>query len=64
MPIQELNKNLSIINRVVIHPKYRTIGLGVKLIRETLPFAGTPYVELIAVMPKYSPFAEKEACKR
>jgi ABC-type ATPase with predicted acetyltransferase domain len=64
MPIQELNKKLSIINRVVIHPKYRTIGLGAKLIRETLPMAGTPYVELIAVMAKYSPFAEKAGMQK
>ena len=63
MPIQKLNKKLSIINRVVIHPKYRTIGLGVKLIRETLPIVGTPYVEMIAVMAKYSPFAEKAGMK-
>jgi len=45
--MQELNQKLSIINRVVIHPKYRTIGLGAKLIRETLPLAGTPYVEMV-----------------
>ena len=35
MTIQEMNKQLSIINRVVIHPKYRTVGLGAKMIRET-----------------------------
>ena len=64
MPIQELNKKLSIINRVVIHPKYRTIGLGAKLIHDTLPMAGTPYVELIAVMAKYSPFAEKAGMRK
>ena len=64
MPIQELNKKLSIINRVVIHPKYRTIGLGAKLIRETLPLAGTPCVELIAAMAKYSPFAEKAGMQK
>ncbi len=57
--IREMNKQLSIISRVVIHPKYRTIGLGAKLIRETLPLAGTSYVEMIAVMAKYNPFAEK-----
>jgi GNAT superfamily N-acetyltransferase len=57
--IQEMNKKLSIINRVVIHPKYRTIGLGAKLIRETLPIVGTPYVEMIAVMAKYSLFCRK-----
>ena len=54
-----MNKQLSIINRVVIHPKYRTVGLGAKLIRETLPMVGTPYVEMIAVMAKYNPFSEK-----
>jgi ABC-type lipoprotein export system ATPase subunit len=57
LTMREFNSCLSTINRVVIHPKYRTIGLGVKLIRETLPLAGTRYVELIAVMAKYSPFA-------
>ena len=45
--------------RVVAHPKYRTIGLGQRLVRETLPRAGTPFVELIAVMAKYNPFAER-----
>ncbi len=64
MTLQELNKELSIINRVVIHPKYRSIGLGAKLIRETLPLAGTSYVEMIAVMAKYSPFAEKAGMNR
>lgn len=58
MRLKELNKCLSIISRVVVHPKYRTIGLGAKLIRETLPKVKTPYVEMIAVMPKYNPFAE------
>jgi len=64
MTIKELNQKLSIINRVVIHPKYRTIGLGAKLIRETLPLVGTPYVEMIAVMAKYSPFAEKAGMQK
>lgn len=59
MPYQELCRVLSTISRVVVHPKYRTIGLGAKLVRETLPLAGTPYVELVAVMAKYNPFAEK-----
>src|SRR5664280_514712 len=64
MNMQELNRQLSTINRVVIHPKYRTVGLGARLIRETLPLAGTLYVELIAVMAKYSPFAEKAGMRR
>lgn len=59
-----MNKQLSIINRIVIHPKYRTVGLGAKLIHETLPIVGTPYVEMIAVMAKYNPFAEKAGMKK
>jgi len=59
MSMTELNGKLSIISRVVVHPKYRTIGLGAKLVRETLAKAGTPYVEMPAVMAKYNPFAEK-----
>jgi hypothetical protein len=62
--MQEMNKQLCIINRVVIHPKYRTIGLGAKLIRESLPRVGTPYVEMVAVMAKYNPFAEKAGMKK
>ena len=64
MTIQEMNQQLSTINRVVIHPKYRTIGLGAKLIMETLPLAGTLYVEMVAVMAKYNPFAEKAGMRR
>ena len=64
MSMKELNKKLSIISRVVVHPKYRTIGLGVKLVRETLAKAGTPYVEMPAVMAKYNPFAEKAGMQK
>jgi ABC-type transport system involved in cytochrome c biogenesis ATPase subunit/GNAT superfamily N-acetyltransferase len=64
MTMAELNQKLSTINRVVIHPKYRTIGLGEKLIHDTLPQVGTPYAELIAVMARYSPFAEKAGMQK
>jgi GNAT superfamily N-acetyltransferase len=62
--MKELNEKLSIISRVVVHPKYRSIGLGSKLIRETLAYAGTPYVEMVAVMAKYNPFAEKAGMQK
>jgi len=64
MSMKELNEKLSIISRVVVHPKYRTIGLGAKLVRETLAKAGTPYVEMVAVMAKYNPFAEKAGMQK
>lgn len=59
-----IDKCFSRIARVVVHPKYRGIGLGVMLVRETLPLAGTPYVEALAVMARYNPFFEKAKMKR
>jgi GNAT superfamily N-acetyltransferase len=64
MSMKELNGKLSVISRVVVHPKYRTIGLGEKLVRDTLGLAGTEYVEMSAVMAKYNPFAEKAGMKK
>lgn len=64
MTLKELNANLSTISRVVVQPKYRTIGLGTQLIKDTLALAGTEYVEMIAVMAKHNPFAEKAGMQR
>jgi len=64
MSVQDLNQKLSVIMRVVVHPKYRTIGLGQRLVRETLPLVGTPNVETIAVMAKYNPFFERAGMQK
>jgi ABC-type ATPase with predicted acetyltransferase domain len=56
--MKELNEKLARVSRVVVHPKYRTIGASVKLLQESLPKCGKPYVEMIAVMARYNPFAE------
>jgi len=60
----ELNARLSTISRVVVHPKYRTIGARLKLVKETLTLAGSECVEMSAVMAKYNPFAEKAEMKK
>jgi N-acetylglutamate synthase-like GNAT family acetyltransferase len=64
LSLEEINRNLALISRVIIHPKYRTIGLGVKLVKETLPLAGKPYVETVAVMAKYNPFFERAGMQK
>jgi len=61
---QKLQKEVSTISRVIIHPKYRTTGLAIKLVRETLAKAGTPCVETSAVMAKYNPFFEKAGMQK
>jgi len=62
--MKELNDKLARVARVVVHPKYRTIGAAVKLLRESLPLCGKPYVEMIAVMARYNPFAEHAGMTR
>jgi len=62
--LQELNKDWSLITRVVVHPKYRTIGLGAKIVEDTLYKCGRPYVESIAVMARYNPFFQRAGMRR
>lgn len=62
--IKQLQQEVSVISRVIVHPKYRSIGLGEKIVKETLPYAGTPCVEAVAVMAKYNPFFEKAGMTR
>jgi len=64
LSLRELNERLSCISRVIVHPKYRSIGLGRKIVEETLAKCGTQYVEAIAVMAKYNPFFEKVGMKK
>jgi len=54
-----INRELRIISRVVITPNWRGLGLGARLVRETLPLAGTPYVEALAAMGHMSAFFER-----
>jgi hypothetical protein len=62
--MKQLQKEVCVVSRVIIHPKYRSIGLGEKLVKETLAFAGTPCVEAVAVMAKYNPFFEKAGMQK
>jgi len=62
--MKELNEKLARVARVVVHPKYRTIGAGAKLLHDSLPLCGKPYVEMIAVMARYNPFAEHAGMNR
>lgn len=56
---EEINKDFVIISRVVVLPKFRGIGLAIKLVKETLPLIKKKYVETIAVMARYNSFFAK-----
>lgn len=55
----EINRNFLIISRVVLLQKFRSIGVAVKLVRESLRLTGKKYVEAISVMGRYNPFENK-----
>jgi ABC-type transport system involved in cytochrome c biogenesis ATPase subunit/GNAT superfamily N-acetyltransferase len=59
-----INEEIARISRVVIHPKFRGIGLGAFLVKETLGKVGAKVVEVLAVMAKYNPFFEKAGMLR
>lgn len=54
-----LNTIIKRIWRVVVLPKFRSIGLGAKLVKDTMPLVNFPYIETMAVMAHYNPFFEK-----
>jgi len=58
------NAHLRTISRVVIDPNWRGLGLAVRLVRETLPHAGVPYVEALAAMARVHPFFERAGMTR
>jgi ABC-type lipoprotein export system ATPase subunit/GNAT superfamily N-acetyltransferase len=61
---KRLQEEMSTISRVVVHPKYRTVGLGVRLVGETLCRVGTSCVEALAVMARYNPFFERAGMRK
>jgi GNAT superfamily N-acetyltransferase len=62
--IKWLNANVRCISRVVVDPRYRGMGLAVRLVRETLPLAGVHVVEALAAMGNINPFFEKAGMTR
>jgi hypothetical protein len=54
-----LNKNIRCINRVIIDPRFRSLGLASRLVRETMRRINVPIIEAMAVMGLVNPFLEK-----
>ena len=54
-----LNAELRCISRVVVDPRWRGLGLAVRLVRDTLASPTTPLTEAIAAMGRVNPFFER-----
>jgi len=57
---RRINEDFAIISRVIVHPRYRGVGLASHFVKTYLEkYATTKYVETCAVMANYHPFFEK-----
>ena len=54
-----MNEEVRTISRVIVDPRYRGLGLAVRLLRHALATATTRYTESLAVMGRVSPFFER-----
>ena len=59
-----LNREMRILRRLIIHPDVRGCGFGRRLVAETLPHVGTPFVECLATMGLVHPVFEKAGMRR
>jgi hypothetical protein len=61
--LELLNRHVRCIARVIVEPRFRGIGLAVRLVRETMPMVNVPIVEALGVMPLVNPFLERAGMK-
>jgi GNAT superfamily N-acetyltransferase len=57
--LELLNRHIRCLARVIVEPRFRGIGLAVRLVRETMPRLNVPLVEALGVMPLVNPFLER-----
>ncbi len=62
--IKLINKNFRTISRVIIEPRFRSIGLAAMLVSQTMPLINVPFIEALAVMGLANPFFEKAGMTR
>ena len=55
----EINQKFECVARIVLHPKFRGLGLAYHFLQEYFKLSTCEYIETLAVMANYSPFFEK-----
>lgn len=61
---KKLNDEFDSIARIIIHPKFRGIGLAQYFLQEYFKLTSAKYVETLATMALYNPFFEKAGMTR
>lgn len=61
---RRLNATVRTISRVIVHPRYRGLGVGTALVRAYLAGPDAARCEVIAAMGRYVPFLERAGMRR
>jgi len=62
---KRINEDFGIISRVIVHPRYRGVGLASYFVKTYLEkYATTKYIETAACMARYHPFFEHAGMQR
>ncbi len=59
-----LNANVRLLQRVIVEPRWRALGVASRLLSHALPQLGVPYVECLAEMGEFSGFLERAGFAR
>ena len=57
--INEQFRHVRRISRIVVHPNFRNVGVAKKLLLESMPQLGVPFVEILSAMERLIPFTQK-----
>lgn len=61
---ERINRDILRLSRIIIHPKFRGVGLAVSLVADSMKLTGFKVIETLAAMSKYNPFFEKAGMTR
>ncbi len=62
--LKKINKEIVRISRVIVAPKFRSIGLGAYIVKKTMPMTNMKIVETLAIMARYNPFFQVAGMKK
>ena len=62
--LQSLNKQLWVLQRVVLHPTYRGAGVAAEFVSRACDLCPVPWIETLSAMARVNPFFERAGFRK
>ena len=62
--LQALNKQLWVLQRVVLHPTYRGAGVAAEFVSRACDLCPVPWIETLSAMARVNPFFERAGFRK